>query len=139
MDGFELQISLKDPADNAGLCVIYPQASGASLRQIIAKWRAAAHPHALLFGRGNLVTDPLSGNLAFELGKGEQHIERQPSHAGGGIEGLRDAHKTDVMLLEQLDHTGKIRERAGQAIDLVDNHDIDASRGDIGEQLLKAG
>src|SRR5690606_36690245 len=62
-----------------------------------------------------------------------------PSHAGGGIEGLRDAHKTDVMLLKQLDQTGKIRERAGQAIDLVDNHDIDASRGDIGEQLLKAG
>ena len=139
MDGFELKISCENHADCLRLGVIYPQSIGAGLWQVIAKRRAAAHPHALLLGGSDLVADPLSGDLPLKLGKREQYIEGQPAHAGGGVEGLCDTHETDVILLEQFHHAGKIRERAGQPINLVDHHDVDAARGDIGEQLLKPG
>ncbi len=125
MDGSELQISFEDQSDCLCFGFVYSQASGASLRQIIAERWTAAHPHPLLLGGGNLVADPLSRDFPFKLGKGEEHIERQPPHAGGGIEGLCDTHETDVILLEQFHHAGKIRERAGQPINLVDDHNID--------------
>ena len=41
--------------------------------------------------------------LPLELGKGQQDIEREPSHAGTRVEGLRDRHERDVVGIEQLD------------------------------------
>src|SRR5258708_6781445 len=41
---------------------------------VVAKRRQAPHPHASLLGCGNLVADTLPGDLALELGKGEQHV-----------------------------------------------------------------
>jgi hypothetical protein len=43
----------------------------------VAQGRDPAHPHALGLGGGNLVADPLGGDLALELGEGEQHVERE--------------------------------------------------------------
>ena len=37
---------------------------------VITKRRQAAHPHALLFGSGDLVADTLAGQFPLELGKG---------------------------------------------------------------------
>jgi hypothetical protein len=45
----------------------------------------------------------------------------------------------DVVGIEQLDELGKISERAGQPVDLVDQHDVDLARPDIGQQLLQRG
>jgi len=39
--------------------------------------------------------------------------------------------------VEDLDDLGKIGERAGQPVDLVDDHGIDPPRRDVGEQLLQ--
>ena len=41
----------------------------------IAERRHAAHPHALGLGSCDLVADALGGHFAFELSKGEQHVE----------------------------------------------------------------
>ena len=41
------------------------------------------------------------------------------------------------MLIEQLDQLGKIGERAGQAIDLVDDDDVDLAGADIVQQPLQ--
>jgi len=43
------------------------------------------------------------------------------------------------MVVEQLDELGEVGERAGQAVDLVDNHDIDLALADIRKKLLKGG
>jgi hypothetical protein len=43
------------------------------------------------------------------------------------------------MGIEQLDQLGEIGERAGQAVDLVDHHDIDVADPQIGEKCLQAG
>ena len=40
--------------------------------------------------------------------------------------------------VEDLDNLGKIGERAGQPVDLVDHHGIDPPRRDIGEQTLQS-
>jgi hypothetical protein len=82
---------------------------------------------------------PLPDQLPLELGKGQQHIEREPPHAGAGIEGLRDRHKRDAAGIEQFDELGEISERAGQPIDLVNQHNVDRARPDIGQELLQSG
>jgi hypothetical protein len=53
---------------------------------VVAKWRHSTDPEALAFGSGDLVSDPLGSNLAFELGKGQQDVQDQPPHRGRRIE-----------------------------------------------------
>jgi hypothetical protein len=43
------------------------------------------------------------------------------------------------MGIEQFDQLGKVRQRPRQAIDLVDNNDIDLAGADIVQQLLQVG
>ena len=43
------------------------------------------------------------------------------------------------MGVEQLDQLGEIRERAGQAVDLVDDDNIDPAVPDVGQQPLQGG
>src|SRR5260370_34036030 len=45
-------------------------------------------PDAFALGGGDLVAPPLPDHLPLELGEGEQPVERDPPHAGGGIAGL---------------------------------------------------
>jgi len=40
------------------------------------------------------------------------------------------------MGVEQLDHSGEVGQRPGQAIDLVYDHDIDRALADTGEHSL---
>jgi hypothetical protein len=37
------------------------------------------------------------------------------------------------MPVEELDHPREIRKGAGQAVNLVDDHNIDLGRGDVGQ------
>src|SRR4051812_6844600 len=50
----------------------------------VAERRHTAHPHPFLLRGGDFVADPLAGYLALELGKGQQHVERQPAHRRRG-------------------------------------------------------
>jgi hypothetical protein len=43
----------------------------------------------------------------------------------------------DAPRIEDLDDLGKIGERAGQPVDLVDDHGVDPPRRDVGEQPLQ--
>jgi len=51
-----------------------------ALAGIIADRHIAAHPHSLFLRGGDLVADAFAGDLALELGEGQQHIERQAPH-----------------------------------------------------------
>jgi len=101
----------------------------------VAKRDRPPDPNALALGGGNLVPHPLPNQLPFELGKRQQDIEREPAHAGAGVEGLRDRHERHVMGIEQLNDLGEISERAGEPIDLVNQHNVDRPRPDIGQEL----
>src|SRR6267154_915458 len=52
---------------------------------------------------------------------------------------ISDRNKGSALGVEDLDDLGKIRKRAGQPVDLVDDYDVDPSRHYIGEQLLQCG
>jgi hypothetical protein len=52
---------------------------------------------------------------------------------------LRHRNERHTLCVEELDQAGKIGERAGQPVDLVDDHDVDAARPDTGEQALRRG
>ena len=47
---------------------------------VVAQRHVPAHPHALGLRCGDLVANAFAGDLPLELGEGEQHVERQPSH-----------------------------------------------------------
>jgi len=49
---------------------------------IIAERHDTTHPHAFPLGGGDLVSDALAGDLALELGEGQQHVEGEPAHRG---------------------------------------------------------
>ena len=71
---------------------------------------------------------PLAGDFAFKLGKGQQHIEGQPTHRRGGIERLRDRHKRGPGRIHPLDDLGEVSKRAGKSIDLVNDDGVETSR-----------
>ena len=83
----ELNEPLEDHPDDRGLGLVNDQLA---VLDVVAERRAAAHPHALASGGGELVADALADHLALELGEGQQDVERQPAHRGGGVEGLGD-------------------------------------------------
>ena len=51
------------------------------------------------------------------MGKRQQHIQRQSAHGRGGVELLGDRYERHVVLVEQLDELGEVRQRAGQAVE----------------------
>src|SRR5207248_8820623 len=54
------------------------------------------------------------------------------------IELLRHRNEGGAPLIEDLDNLGKIGERAGQPVDLVDDDRVDPTRGYVGEQPLES-
>ena len=132
----DLDEPLKDRAHQLGIGLVDDQLA---IPDLVTQRRPAAHPHAPLAGGRELVADALANYLALELGKGQQHIQGQPAHRGGGIEGLRHGDEGDPVLVEHLDQPGKIHQRAGQPVDLVDHDDIDLAGLDVGQQPLERG
>src|ERR1700757_1536136 len=63
----------------------------------------------------------------------------KPPHRGRRVELLRHRDEGGTLGIEDLDDFGKIGERAGQPVDLVDDHRVDPPCRDVGEQLLQSG
>src|SRR6202035_3241430 len=72
----ELTIESEDAAYRLGFGRVDDERA---LVGVIAQRHIAAHPHALFLRGGDLVADAFTGDLVLELGKGQQHIERQAS------------------------------------------------------------
>src|SRR3984957_21155938 len=124
-----IEISHEDgmPLDNMERPVLDP----------ISKRNHTPHPDALPLRGGDLVSDPLAGDLALKLGEGQQHIESQSAHASRGVERLGDRDERHLMRVKQLDQLGKVGERAREPIDLVDNDDVDLASANVIEELLE--
>jgi hypothetical protein len=133
-DAAKLEVARKNTADALGLLRVDHQSA---IPAVIAERHHAADPQSLSLRGRDLVADALAGHLALELGKGEQHVQGQPPHRGGRIELLGDRDERDPMGIEQLHQLGKIRQRPGQAVDLVDHHHVNFPGPNIGQQLLE--
>jgi hypothetical protein len=86
-DAADLEIAPKEIAHEDGVLLDHMERP---VLDPISEGNDAAHPDALLLGGGDLVPDPLAGDLALELGERQQHVEGQSPHAGRGVECLRD-------------------------------------------------
>ena len=133
-DAPRFEISPKEGAHDLGMVLDDMQCP---VRDPVAQRNHAAHPHPLLLRGGDLVPDPLAGDLPFELGEGQEHVEGQTSHAGRGVERLGHRHEGDLVPVEQLDQFGEVGERAGQPIDLIDDDYVDPSGLKVGQKLLQ--
>ncbi|SMX25902.1 hypothetical protein BOA8489_04047 [Boseongicola aestuarii] len=100
----------------------------------VAKRYIASHPKPLLLRGRDLVADTLGRHLAFKLREAEQHIERQPSHAGRGIEGLCDRDKRRPCPIQPVHKFREVGQRPRQPVDLVDNDPVDTTCRDIVHQ-----
>ncbi len=112
-DGAAFQVAGEDGADQGGGLVHDVQGS---LADPVAERHHTSHPDALLLGSRDLVPDALARDLALELGKGQEHVEGQTPHAGGGVEGLGDRDERHPVLIEELDQPGEVGQRSGEAI-----------------------
>ena len=110
VEAAELEIAAEDAPDAVGLGFID---GDLAVLGVVAQWRHAADPQALALGGGDLVPDAFGGDLAFELGKRQQHVEGQPSHRGGRVELLGHRHERHAVLIEQFDQLGEVRQASG--------------------------
>ena len=91
---------------------------------IVAEQRMASSPFPFAAGGSNLIAGTLRNDLTLELSEGQQHVQDQPAHGSGRVKQLCYGDKGDVVLLEGLHHAGKVKQRTGQAIYLVDYYTI---------------
>ena len=133
-DRAQFRIAPEDQPDGRRLRLIDDQFA---VLDVIAERHVAAHPHALLLRRRDLVADALAGDLALELGEREQHVERQAPHGGRRVELLRHRHERRIVGVEDVDDLGEIGERPGQPVDLVDNDDLNLAGLDVLQKPLE--
>jgi len=107
LDIFEFQKQIKDDSDGEGLGFIDGEGPVLS---VVADGYPASHPHSLLFGRGDLVADPLTRDFALELRKGQKDIQGQAAHRRRGIELLGDRDERDTCGVKNFDDFGEIRQ-----------------------------
>ena len=69
---------------------------------VVAERGQSAHPHALFLGRGDLVADSLSRDLALELGEGQQHVERETVRRWASDEAAGDVVAIPRCLLDRV-------------------------------------
>jgi hypothetical protein len=86
----EVEVAAIDVTDRCGLV---RNDRNLSILGLVTQGNHTADPKALAFGGSDLVADALGGDLALELGEGQQNIEREPSHRGRGVELLRDRNE----------------------------------------------
>ena len=108
-----------------------------ALLDVVAERNVAAHPHALGFGRGDLVADSFARDLTLELGEGEQHVEREAAHRGCGVERLRHRNERGAVRVQHIDDLREISERPSQPVDLVDDDNLHFAGRDVAEQPLQ--
>ena len=130
----ERQIALEDETHGRGFGFVDDEFA---IFDPIAERHHAADPDPLLLRGGDLVANALASDLALKLGEGEQHVQGQSTHAGRRIEGLRHRNKRDALGVEEFDQFGEVGERPCEAIDLIDDDDVELIHSDGVEQLLQ--
>src|SRR6266567_8555321 len=130
VEAAEPEIAAKDGANPLGLLLNHDDLA---VLGGVSQWCDTADPETLALGGGDLVANALRGDFPLELGKRQQDIEGQPPHRVCRIELLGDRYERHPVAVEQLHELGEVRQRAGQAVDLVNDNDIDLARPDVSQ------
>ena len=132
MDAAERQISLEDMAHGPG---VFPIDDELPVLNLVAERHHAAHPQPFLFGSGDFVTDALTRDLALELCKRQQHVQRQSAHGRAGIERLADRDHGNIVRIEPVDQFCEVAQGSCQPINPVDDDLVHLVLFDVLEQL----
>ena len=131
-----LQVEFEDLADPERFFLVDHQSLVDPI-DVVAEDRPSACPFTLLSGGGDLVAGPLTNDLPFELGEGQEDVQGQPTHGVSGIEVLGHADEVDVLVLKELHQSREVQERPGKAIDLVDDNAVHSALGDVSQQFAQ--
>ena len=99
----------------------------------IAEWRPSSGPAPGLPYQPLLVTNAVHHDLALELREGQKDIQDESSQAVGRIEILGDRDEGDVVALEEVHQSDEIEQRPRNAVQFVDDDDIDKTFLDVSE------
>src|SRR5271169_1628285 len=112
------------PEDQSDLFSFFLNNGNLAIPHLIAQGKVTSDPKPFPLRCRDFVADPLRGDFALELGKGQEHIEGQPSHGGSGVELLGDRDERHAMRIEQFDQLGEVGQGPGQPIDFVHDYDV---------------
>jgi uncharacterized protein YndB with AHSA1/START domain len=132
-EGFTFEVQAEDGTD--GVCLRFVDDQLLVFR-VIAEGHGTPGPFAVASGCRELVPDAFGRQLPLKLGKGQQDVQGEAAHGGSRVELLGDGDERDRPAIEGFDQPGEIRQGPGQAVDLVDHHDVDLGGFDIGQELL---
>jgi hypothetical protein len=75
----------------------------------------------------------------FELGEDAEHLQHHPPRRRAGVERLSRRLQDDVELIQLFAESGELAHLAGEAVDAVDQEQVDAFLAGEVERLLQAG
>lgn len=127
-------IGLEDAPHGGRLEAVRNQLSAAA---VITERRIAADPQPVLPHHHSFVAHAVAGDLALELGEGQEHVPDQPAHAVARIEILGDRDEQDSVTLEEIHQPDEIEKGAADPVELVDDDDLDEAILDIRDQLVE--
>ena len=130
----EAQETAEDQPHQLSLAFVHHQLA---VDDVIAERRNTAHPHALATGGRELVANTLTDDLALELGKRQENVERQPAHRCRRVELLCYADERSFILFKYFNNSCEVSKRAAQPVHLVDDDHVDATALDIAQQPLQ--
>src|SRR5690606_20263081 len=136
--GAEAQVELEHRPHLLGLVGHDHQAHALAVAEV-AERGPRAEPLPALAGGAHLVAGAVGDHLALELREADDDVEGVPPHRVAGVEMLGGRDEAVVLLLEAREQLREVEERAAEAVDLVDDHDVDLARVDVGEQALERG
>ena len=94
-------------------------------------------PHASFGHSEAFVVGPLLRHFPFELGEFQHDVKKEPSRRRGRVKMLGGGNEFDVIFIENFEKRVKILVVAGEAVDLVDHHSLDALPLDIFDKLFQ--
>ncbi|HTS72144.1 MAG TPA: hypothetical protein VMG74_00360 [Gaiellaceae bacterium] len=92
----------------------------------VAVGGAAAHPFAFAHAAFESGGDAVDDGGVLELGKHAEHLQHHPPGRGAGIERLGGRLQDDVELVELLAQPSELTHFSGEAVDAVDEQQVDA-------------
>ena len=129
-----LEVEVEDLADEDGFGLVYDEPL---VLDRVAEGDRAARPLPLPPRRCDLVA-VLSPIISLSNSAKDMSMLRVSRPIGvGGREVLGDGHEGCSGPTEALHQLGEVEERAAQAVDLVDDYDVDLSRVDVGQEPLE--
>ena len=128
------QIEFEDLLDKGGLNRIDDQLL---LLHGVTQGDRTPRPFALPARRGHLVPGPFRYHISLERREAHEQMKRQLPYRIGGGKILRDADELDAGAVEPIHHRGEVKQRARQAVHLVNDHDVDPTGVDVGQQALE--